>query len=139
MTGRVNNIPGKISTNNTRKNGVSWFHVLVPTLLLIAGMAAVVGHHLYYRYLDSRPVQSLSEQTWALRIGTGLAYVYKTLLVAVMGIFSVQVIWATLRHKFVALKGIDSMFSIMSDPTEIFSRDLFVKAKTVLIFAVISW
>lgn len=119
--------------------GVGW---RLPTLMIglfLCGLSFSVGHHVYYKSLDNTLVKSTEEQTWALRIGTGFAFVVKTLLVAAIGIAAMQQIWATLRRKSVNLRGIDAMFSILNDPLAFFVPDMWLCAKTLTLLAIISW
>ncbi|KAJ5158985.1 uncharacterized protein N7500_008636 [Penicillium coprophilum] len=119
--------------------GIGW---RAPTMMigfLIAGAMFSMGHHLYYQSLDSTRVTSVNQQTWAIRIGTGFAFLIKSFLVSAVGIAAVQVMWATLRRKFVKLRGIDGMFSILSSPLALLTPNLWVCAKTLIILAIMSW
>jgi hypothetical protein len=107
--------------------------------LYLCGMGLSLGHHLYYDSLDDTLVQSVEQQTWAIRIGTGFAFLIKTLFVAAIGIAAVQQIWSTLRRKSVNLRGIDAMFSILNNPITYFIPDLWICAKTVTLLATVSW
>ena len=119
--------------------GVGWRSPTLMIGLFLCGLSFSVGHHVYYKSLDDTLVKSTEEQTWALRIGTGFAFVVKTLLVAAIGIAAVQQIWATLRRKSVNLRGIDAMFSILNDPLAFFAPDMWLCAKTLTLLAIISW
>ncbi|KAJ5383175.1 hypothetical protein N7517_001086 [Penicillium concentricum] len=119
--------------------GVGW---RVPTMmvgLVFAGAMFSMGHHLYYQSLDSTRVNSVDQQTWAIRIGTGFAFLIKSFLVSAVGIAAVQVMWATLRRKFVKLRGIDGMFAVLSSPLALLTPDLWMCAKTLILLAIMSW
>lgn len=119
--------------------GIGWW---CPTLMVgsvICGAALSVGHHLYYQNLDNTRVHSVGQQTWAIRIGTGFAFLNKTFLVAGVGIAAVQEIWATLRRKSMKLSGIDGMFAVLNNPLAFFIPDLWLYAKTLTLLAIISW
>lgn len=121
------------------KWGIGWW---CPTLMVgsvICGAMLSVGHHLYYQSLDNTRVHSIDQQTWAIRIGTGFAFLNKTFLVAGVGIAAVQEIWATLRRKSIKLSGIDGMFAVLNNPLAFFIPDLWVYAKTLTLLAIISW
>jgi hypothetical protein len=107
--------------------------------LYLCGLLLSVGHHLYYNRLDNTLVKSVEQQTWAIRIGTGFAFVVKTLFVAAIGIAAVQQIWTTLRRKSVNLRGIDAMFSVLNNPMAFLVPDMWICAKTLTLLATISW
>ncbi|KAL4926437.1 uncharacterized protein BDV17DRAFT_293646 [Aspergillus undulatus] len=119
--------------------GIGWQCPTLMVGLVISGASLAVGHHLYYRKLDGTMVESISEQTWAIRIGTGLAFLVKACLVSTVGIAAVQEIWATLRRKSLKLSGIDGMFAVLGNPFAFFVPDLWVYAKTLTLLAIISW
>ncbi|EHK21442.1 uncharacterized protein TRIVIDRAFT_133796, partial [Trichoderma virens Gv29-8] len=124
---------------STVKWVIGWrFPVLVLSTFL-TGILVDVAHHIYYQSLENTPVQSSNQQVWAIRIGSGLAFLNKTCLVAVMGMVATQQIWFTVRRKFITLRGIDNMFKLMNDPTAIFNRDLLTRAKTLVLLASLSW
>ncbi|UKZ53400.1 hypothetical protein TrVGV298_007192 [Trichoderma virens] len=134
-------IPQKSSSQepSTVKWVIGWrFPVLVLSTFL-TGILVDVAHHIYYQSLENTPVQSSNQQVWAIRIGSGLAFLNKTCLVAVMGMVATQQIWFTVRRKFITLRGIDNMFKLMNDPTAIFNRDLLTRAKTLVLLASLSW
>jgi hypothetical protein len=107
--------------------------------LVIAGAMLSMGHHFYYRSLDGGRVASREEQTWAIRIGTGFAFLIKSCLVSAVGLAAVQEIWATLRRKSVRLSGIDSMFAVRDSPLAFLTLDLWIYAKTLTVLAIVSW
>ncbi|CAI7641693.1 unnamed protein product [Penicillium glandicola] len=119
--------------------GIGW---RCPTLMIISvvcGAMLSVGHHLYYRSLDNTLVNSVNQQTWAIRIGTGFAFLINSFLVSAVGIAAAQEIWATLRRKSVRLSGIDGMFEVLTSPFAFLIPDLWIYAKTLTILAIISW
>ncbi|KAL3443119.1 hypothetical protein BJX65DRAFT_209519 [Aspergillus insuetus] len=121
------------------KWGVGW---QIPAMMIgfvICGAGGAVGHHFYYRSLDDTVVNSIDQQTWAIRIGTGLAFLTRTFLVAAVGVAAAQEMWATLRKKTIRLYGIDSMFAVLNNPISFFTWDLWVYAKTLTLLAIISW
>jgi hypothetical protein len=113
-----------------------------PTLMVVSvvcGAMISVGHHFYYHSLDNTLVNSVDQQTWAIRIGTGFAFLNKTFLTSAVGIAAAQQIWATLRRKFVKLSAIDGMFDILTNPVSFLILDLWIYAKTLTLLAIISW
>lgn len=121
------------------KWGIGWRFPILLVSFFITGTLAAMGHHIYYQGLENTPVQSSSQQIWAIRIGSGLAFLSKTCLAAVMSMIATQQIWFTVRRRFITLRGIDSMFKLMSDPTAILNRDLLTWAKTLALLASLSW
>ncbi|KAJ5353700.1 hypothetical protein N7541_006264 [Penicillium brevicompactum] len=119
--------------------GLGWRSPTLMVGLFLGGLALSVGHHLYYKSHDNTLVKSAEQQTWTIRIGTGFAFLVKTLLVAAIGIAAVQQMWATLRKKSVNIRGIDAMFSILSDPLAFFVPDMWICAKTLTVLAIVSW
>ncbi|OQE22468.1 hypothetical protein PENSTE_c010G08634 [Penicillium steckii] len=135
----TSSVPTPKHDHSSAEWGVGWRSPTLMIGLFLCGLSFSVGHHVYYKSLDDTLVKSTEEQTWALRIGTGFAFVVKTLLVAAIGIAAVQQIWATLRRKSVNLRGIDAMFSILNDPLAFFAPDMWLCAKTLTLLAIISW
>ncbi|KAB8223226.1 hypothetical protein BDV33DRAFT_228673 [Aspergillus novoparasiticus] len=107
--------------------------------LVISSAMLSVGHHYYYKSLDGGRVASREEQTWAIRTGTGFAFLIKSCLVAAVGLAAVQETWATLRRKSVRLSGIDSMFAIRDTPLAFLTLDVWIYAKTLTVLAIASW
>ncbi|KAE8166070.1 hypothetical protein BDV40DRAFT_308068 [Aspergillus tamarii] len=107
--------------------------------LVISGAMLSVGHHYYYKSFDGGRVASREEQTWAIRIGTGFAFLIKSCLVSAVGLAAVQETWATLRRKSIRLSGIDSMFAIRDSPLAFLTLDLWIYAKTLTVLAIASW
>ncbi|KAJ5494550.1 hypothetical protein N7463_010637 [Penicillium fimorum] len=119
--------------------GVGW---LVPSMMvgpIFAGAIFSIGHHLYYQSLDRTRVNSVDQQTWAIRIGTGFAFLIKSFLVFAIGIAAAQVMWATLRRNFVKIRAIDGMFAVLSSPLALLTPDLWICAKTLILLAIMSW
>ncbi|KAF3401870.1 hypothetical protein F1880_009736 [Penicillium rolfsii] len=119
--------------------GIGWWCPSLMVGFVTCGAMLSVGHHLYYQSLDNTRVYSVDQQTWAIRIGTGFAFLNKTFLVASVGIAAAQEIWATLRRKSVKLRGIDGMFAVLNNPLAFFIPDLWLYAKTLTLLAIISW
>ncbi|KAL3494392.1 hypothetical protein BJX62DRAFT_247638 [Aspergillus germanicus] len=119
--------------------GIGW---QCPTMMIgfaICGALLALGHHLYYNSLDNTVVTSTNQQTWAIRIGTGFAFLVKTSLISAVGVAAVQEIWAVLRKKFMKLRGIDAMFAVLTSPLAFLVLDLWVYAKVLTVMAIVSW
>ncbi|KAL3434677.1 hypothetical protein BDV09DRAFT_185593 [Aspergillus tetrazonus] len=119
--------------------GIGW---RCPTLmigLVTCGAMLSVGHHFFYRSFDDTLVDSTDQQTWAIRVGTGFAFLIKACLVSAVGVAAVQETWATLRRKSVKLSGIDGMFAVLDNPLAFLTPDLWMHAKTLTVLAIVSW
>lgn len=134
------------ATSNSQKDGplsarwgVSWQFPALVTGLFIGSLLFAVGHHLYYDKLSNTVVQSDSQQAWAIRIGTGLAFVTRMGLTIVVGIAGAQQLWLTLRRKAISIADIDGMFDLLRDPIALFRRGVLVHAKTLSLIALVSW
>lgn len=55
-------------------------------LFILVGVGFGLGHHKYYESFNDQPVLSNDQQQWAIRIGTGLAFLTKTAFTAAVGI-----------------------------------------------------
>jgi hypothetical protein len=121
------------------KWGIGW---QCPTLMIgpvICGALLAVGHHLYYDNLNDTRVNSINQQTWAIRIGTGFAFLIRSFLTSAVGLAAVQQLWATLRKKSIRLYGIDSMFAVMGSPLALLTWDIWIYAKTLTLLAIVGW
>lgn len=127
--------------------------------LFVAAILFAVGHDLYYLRLNGKladadsgsgsdflsEIGSLTqsgsgEQTWALRIGTALAFLNKTCLTTIVALVVAQQVWYTLRRTAMTVDGIDGMFDILNNPLALFaSWDVIGHAKVVLLVALLSW
>ncbi|KAJ5436849.1 hypothetical protein N7445_007734 [Penicillium cf. griseofulvum] len=119
--------------------GTGWQCPTMMVALVFSGAMFSMGHHLYYQSLDNTRVNSVDQQTWAIRIGTGFAFLIKSFFVSAIGIAGVQQMWATLRRKFVKIRGIDGMFAVLTSPLALLTLDLWMCAKTLVLLSIMSW
>ncbi|KXG45554.1 uncharacterized protein PGRI_033210 [Penicillium griseofulvum] len=119
--------------------GTGWRCPTMMVVLVFSGAMFSMGHHLYYQSLDNTRVNSVDQQTWAIRIGTGFAFLIKSFFVSAIGIAGVQQMWATLRRKFVKIRGIDGMFSVLTSPLGLLTLDVWMCAKTLVLLSIMSW
>ena len=115
---------------------------LIPSLMcggLLLGMSTAIAHHLFYHYLDGRIVQSDNQQQWYLRIGTGLAFLTKTLLTASAGLAYTQILWQTLRLRPISLRGVDSLFGAVTSAWNFTELELWIRGPALAIAALIVW
>lgn len=130
---------------------IGWQFPTLVVVLFLVGLGAAIGHHVYYQSLDGQLVAGTSgiddadgsssrQQTWAIRIGTGLAFLHKTALVGVLGLVGAQQAWATVRRRAMTVNGIDSMFAAVGgSPLGLLSGDVVSQAKTVVLVAAAAW
>ncbi|OJD30020.1 formylmethionine deformylase-like protein [Diplodia corticola] len=130
--------PAKAQTRISRR-GVQWRSPALMMLLFFAGIVFAIGHHIYYQSLDDTPVTSTSQQEWAIRIGTGLAFLVKATLAASIGIAFTQYLWTVATRKAMALQSIDDMFSLTKNPASFANFEVLVGVKLLVLLAMASW
>ena len=108
-------------------------------VLFLLGIGCAAGHHFYYNSLNDEESGGSDSQEWVTRIGTALALVTRSTLVASVSIALVQRIWLLLRNEFYSVNTLDSMFSIKGDPLEFCSWEMFTKAPSVYLLGIIVW
>jgi hypothetical protein len=109
--------------------------------LLLFGVFAAIGHHLFYSYLNSKEVDETAvDQTWAIRIGTAFAYLFKTTLVAAIAVVYAQSFWFTVRRNLFEIDTLDNFFALLTNPLLFYHRSLYGKASlTLFALAMVSW
>jgi hypothetical protein len=109
-------------------------------LSLISGIAFCVGHHFFYANYDSLEVDSVDiSQTWIIRIGTGFAFVAKTLLVVATSIAFVQYQWMTLSKQCFKIRQIDSMTGILGNALSFLESRMWLRFPVLTLLAVGVW
>jgi len=108
-------------------------------LCLALGTGLGVGHHEYYKSFDGSVVESIDQQQWALRIGTGLAFLIKTAFTAVIGIAFSQYLWVIARRKALTLGDLDAAFTLTSSPASFLNLGVLTSAKLLVLIGVASW
>ena len=101
---------GKVNASKAARR----IHWLAPTLMSVSlalAIVVVLVHHFFYRSRNGMIVQSSSEQEWYTRIGTGLAFLVKSLLEAAVAAAYAQQLWLSLRSKPIAIERLDSLFA----------------------------
>ncbi len=124
--------------HDDRRRRVHWQAPTLMAATLLFGVISAIAHHSFYQYRDGKIVNSRSEQTWSIRIGTGLAFLVKTLLVAATGIAYVQHFWWLLRRKAIKISTIDSMFSVMQNPFLLFNLHIWTNGLGIVVLALIA-
>ena len=126
-------IPSQLSRH------IRWRSPALMLVFFIVGVLFALGHHLYYQSLDGTTVNSESQQVWAIRIGTALAFLQKTTLGAALGIAFTQHLWTGFQKKDLSLAAIDSMFSMTADPLSFINGGVLLGAKILTLLALVSW
>jgi len=108
------------------------------------GLAAIVatGQHIFYSQVDSvDPNTYRIPQGWVVQIGTALATLFQMSIAASIGIVLNAAIWYRCQRTSTSVKAINGMFKISSNPLHfVFNcKEFCIKAKTVLLLAVVIW
>ncbi|KAL2818104.1 hypothetical protein BJX63DRAFT_84054 [Aspergillus granulosus] len=122
-----------------KQDGIHWRMPTAMIVCFVIGVGLAIGHHFYYYSLDGTRVGDQSRQEWALRIGTGLAFLMKTFLTTAVGIACVQHFWWILRLKPIRLSTLDSMFDIRGSIFNFFDLHIWLRGPNVAILGLISW
>lgn len=108
-------------------------------LSLGLGITAALVHHFLYDSLDGKRTKGSNEQQWYVRIGTGLAFITKTLFTAAMTMAYAQILWFTLKSRSTTLKGLDSMFGVVHDVFLLRDAELWAKRPVLGLVALVIW
>ncbi|KAI1743397.1 hypothetical protein F4680DRAFT_374515 [Xylaria scruposa] len=117
-------------------------YYVTPSLMtggLLLGALSAVAHHLFYNSPHYSVVASQSHQQWSIRIGTVLAFLVRTCLVASAGLAYTQLLWYTLRSRSVTLGGIDSLFDVTTNLWALASREVWVGGLVIPLTALVLW
>jgi hypothetical protein len=116
------------------KSFVSMF-ILLLIAILVAG-----GQHFYYNYLNGRSVNNVPvSQSWIIRGGTAFAFLFKTCLTMAVGVSFCQSFWFLIRRTTLEVGSLDAIFVLLQSPLSFFVGDLWVRAKLLLLVALIAW
>jgi hypothetical protein len=108
--------------------------------LLLLGVSSAISHHLFYTYLNREAVDEAAVgQTWAIRIGSAFAYLFKTALVASIAVVYAQGFWFTVRRNLFEIGSIDNFFGLLTNPLFFYNRSLYGKARVLFALAMVSW
>ncbi|KAF2748562.1 hypothetical protein M011DRAFT_525633 [Sporormia fimetaria CBS 119925] len=99
----------------------------------------VMGHHVFYASYDGLKVAQASiSQEWVIRIGTGFAFLAKTLLVVAASIAFVQQQWLALSHQSFKVRQIDSMTGNLNNALSFFESRIWFRFPLLTLLAVIT-
>lgn len=107
--------------------------------LFTLGVGASIGHHFYYQSLHGTIASSENSQEWAIRIGTGLAFVVKASLAAAIGVAYTQRLWLTLRRKSFTMAATDDLFQLTFNPLSFFGSEVWAHASLLCLMAASMW
>lgn len=109
-------------------------------LSLISGAAFTVGHHALYASFNDLSVDKASlNQTWVIRIGTGLAFVAKTLLIVAVSIAFTQQQWFTLSSKPFKIRQIDTLTNILGNALCFTDSRIWLRFPLITVSAAFVW
>lgn len=116
---------------------IHWTTPFLISLLFISGIAAAIGHHVFYASLNGQPA---TNQLQMIRWGTALAFFVKSTLVGTSIMCNRQRIWRTFRRKAMTIHGIDGLFSAPEDPTQFFiNGEMWRNGKLATFMALCCW
>jgi len=123
-------------SNHGRTSLAAYATMLV---LFLIGLFVAIGHHQFYSYLNNRQIEDTVPQTWAIRIGNGFGYLFKTVLVAAVGVAYAQGFWFFVRRKSLEIASLDKYFGVLYNPLSFFNTDLLQHTTLLFALAVVSW
>lgn len=133
----------------------SGIDLLMPSVMVasfLSGLAAALGHHLFYQALHGTEAHqgtytvigiSLTEQEANLAAGNALAFVVKASMVLTVAVAYTQLFWTfartASREKGIKLSQLDSTASARSNIVALLNWPAFRKQPVLLLLALISW
>ena len=109
-------------------------------LSLFTGAGFCIGHHYFYASFHGLQVNKVSiDQTWIIRIGTGFAFVAKSLLVIATSIAFVQHQWLALSRNTLKIRQIDTMTGVLNNSLLFFNSRLWLHFPLLTILALVAW
>jgi hypothetical protein len=123
------------SANRSVKWTIAWQPPTLMVICAVGGFASAIGHHLYYRSLNGRPVDSPKQQQWPIRFGTAFSFLTVALLKLACHRVYDQYIWTLFKRKAFPLQSMDRLFTLTSDMTYLPSLDLLRNAKLACLLA----
>lgn len=109
-------------------------------LFLSLGLCSAIGQHEWYHYLDGRAVSDVAlSQSWAIRIGTLLAFLFKSCIVAAVAISFCQGFWYFVRRNPIPVDGLDAVVGVLSNPFNFFNMSLLLQTPYLMLLAITCW
>ena len=107
---------------------------------LLAGIAFAIGHDQFYRHLDGKFLdQSSISQEWVIRIGTGFAFLVKTLLVVATCIAYSQRMWYNLKKDEFQIRQIDSLTNVLLNIFTFRHVALWLRVPLLALLSIVAW
>ncbi|CAL5873885.1 uncharacterized protein PFLUO_LOCUS8168 [Penicillium psychrofluorescens] len=103
------------------------------------GTASAIAQHVVFRHYDYQAVRSSTEQKWIGRVGTGLAFLCKTLLATACNTAYVQYLWMLARVRPASVSSLDAMYDVLSNALSFSQLAVWTKRPFLLLIAIISW
>jgi hypothetical protein len=136
-------LPGDLNHDNTGHRATIKAilqRTLVVAVLWTGALGIALGQHLFYSFLNHSEIQnSFIPQAWVVRIGTALAFVFKSLLTGAIAVIYAQVFWFSVQQSAVRAGSLDAMFGVLNNPLLFFNRDLLQKTPLLFVIAIVSW
>lgn len=109
-------------------------------LLLSAAALASGGQHLFYSYVDGKNVETFRlSQDWVIRVGTGFAFLFHTLLVPAVATAYAQRFWYSAGQRPLTVRTIDGLFALAGNPLELFNLEILCNTKMLSVFALVGY
>lgn len=124
----------------TNRRGIHWRAPSLIITSLVAGTAFSLGHHFFYAHLNGKEVASTISQTWAIRIGTGFAFVVKMFFGIAVATSFVQRQWWKLNRGSHRVAEIDSLTTVLENAwTFVVDIWMWIQNPVLLTMALIHW
>jgi hypothetical protein len=122
----------------------SWFQrnrtLLWMLIALLCGVGFATAHHCFYASFDGKRVDTASiNQIWIVRIGTGLAFITKTMFVVAASLAYVQYQWLAIRSQTLKIKHLDCMVGILRNASCFFESAIWIKLPLLSLVAGVAW
>lgn len=108
-------------------------------VLFVCGIVFALAHHFYYNSLEGQFNTSQDSQEWAVRIGTGLAFLAKASLCAAAAMAYRQYSWLRMRKRPTTIGGIDSILGSLEDFSALVDIDMLRQSKMTTLLAILIW
>ena len=132
ITGLTDGEPSQIKTESSRHDTPPVATLAMFGLLFIGALTAI-SHHLFYSHLNKKIIDNAAiGQTWAIRIGTAFAFLFKTALVAAVSVVYAQGFWFIVRRNAFEIGTLDDFFILLNNPLRFFNKSLYGRA--ILLF-----
>ncbi|KAJ5175616.1 uncharacterized protein N7482_001493 [Penicillium canariense] len=107
--------------------------------LLVLGVLSAIAQDLIFRHYQGRVVATDDEQKWVGRVGTGLAFLVKSLLVTASTTAYVQHLWLVVRDRPTSITTLDAMFDALGNALSLGRLGIWTARPLLLLIAGITW